>query len=363
MKALSKALCAGIVAFALMFALGQAMAVDVDFDEDTDNTLGATVASNPPVISAVDITNVSDGTQMHTQLDVGTTYYFNITVSDPDGWGDLQWMNIRIWYDGGSTEIAYDSQSTGANYRADLNYTNIAPLVDPALSEWIVAEGNMVYDSGSSSNFTNVANENYTFKLAFTLNNQVRQADEPTSTGPSIGYNDLSSWNMEVRAKDFGNPDVTVQDSDGDGTGVHFEVGVFLFTNVSIGANWLVPGTISPGGNEVTNTVTVTHVANRNYRLSVWFNTTLTDGGSTIPITGINITAAGDSGDAIGTDIFFGGLDIGNREYIHGSGASTRAHDVVGDSETTGVQFGVFVPFGTPSGTYVATLTIKVETP
>ena len=362
MRATTKALTIGLLTFSLLLGLGQAMATDVASDDDTDNTLGATVASNPPVITAVDITNVTDVTRMHTQLDVNTTFYFNITVSDPDGWGDLQYMNIRIWYDGGSTEIAYDSQTTGANYRADLNYTNVAPLVDPALSEWSVFEGNIVYDSASSSNFTNVANENYTFKLAFTLNNQIRQASEPTTTGASIGYNDLDSWNMEVRAKDFGNPDVTVQDSDGDGTGVHFEVGVFLFTNVSIGANWDA-GTISPGGNAVTAVVTVTHAANRNYRLSVWFNTTLTDGANTIPITDINITADGDPGDAITVDTFFAGLDIGNRVYIHGSGASTRAHDVAGDSETTGVQFGVSVPFGTPSGTYVATLTIRVETP
>jgi hypothetical protein len=363
MRATTKAFTIGLLTFSLLLGLGQVMAADIPSDDDTDNTLGATVASNPPEVSAVDITNGADASQMHTQLDVNTTYYFNVTISDPDTWGDLQWINFRIWYDGGSSEIAFGSQTTGANYRADLNYTNVAPLTDPALSEWSVTEGNMVFDSGSSSIFTNVFQENYTFKLAFTLNNQVRQANEPTSTGPSVGYNDLGSWNLEVRAKDFGNADVTVQDGDGDGTGVHFEFGVFLFTNVSIGANWDA-GTISPGGDAVTAIVTVTHAANRNYRLSVWFDTNLTDGGNEIPIdSNVNITADGDLGDAISTDTFFGGLGIGNRIYIHGSIASTRAHDTAGDAETTGVRFGVSVPFATPSGTFVATLTIRVETP
>ena len=362
MRATTQALTIGLLAFSLLLGLGQAMAADIPSDDDTDNTLGATVASNPPEISAVDITNAADTSLMHTQLDVGTTYYFNLTIRDPDGWGDLQWANVQIWFDGGSSEIAYTAQTTGANYRVNLNYTNVAPLTDPALSEWSITEGNAVYASGSSSIFTNVNQENYTFKLAFTLNNQIRQASEPTSTGPSVGYNDLDSWNMQVRARDFGNPDVFVRDAAGSGSGVHFEFGVFQFNNVSIGANWDA-GTISPGGDATTAIVTVTHVANDNYRLSVWFDTHLVDGGNTIDITNVNITAAGDAGDAISSDTFFAGLGIGNRVYIHGSGASTRAHDTAGDSQTTGVQFGVSVPFGTPSGTYVANLTIRVETP
>ncbi|MCJ2520009.1 MAG: hypothetical protein LN412_03560, partial [Candidatus Thermoplasmatota archaeon] len=65
----------------------------------------------------------------------------------------------------------------------------------------------------------------------------------------------------------------------------------------------------------------------------------------------------------IASDLTFGGLGIGNREYIHGSIATTKAHDVSGNTETTGVQFGVSIPFATPSGVYIATLTIRVETP
>ncbi len=360
MKALPKALCAGIVAFALMFALGQAMAVDIASDDDTDNTLGATVVSAEPEITSFDITDVTDVSQMHTQLDVNTTYYFNVTVMDPDGWGDMKWINIRIWYDGGAGELTFDQQAAaGANYRADLNYTNVADLTIPALGEWGVAEGNIAYASGSSSIFTNVVNENYTFKLAFTLNNQIRQAADPTSQAPGP-YNDPFSWNSEVRAKDFGNPDITNQ---ANATNVYHEFGVYLFTNVSIGGDWDA-GTISPGGSATTGIVTVTHQANRDYRMSVWFDTNLTDGGNQIPIaSNVNITADGDPNDAITLDLPFGGLGITNREYIWGAAGSEQAHNVSGNSETTGVQFGVSVPFGTPSGTYTATLTIRVETP
>ncbi|MFQ5907844.1 MAG: hypothetical protein ACE5JE_03320 [Thermoplasmata archaeon] len=359
MRATIKALTIGLLAFSLLLGLGQAMAADIASDDDTDNTLGATVASNPPEITAYDITDAADSSLMHAQLDVNTTYYFNVTLMDPDGWGDFQWANIRIWFDGGSAELTFDQQSAaGANYRVDLNYTNVAPVNAPALSEWSVAEGNIAYDSGSSSMFTNVVNENYTFKLAFSLNNQIRQANDPINQAAGA-YNDLSSWNSEVRAKDFGNPDVINQ---ADSANIYHEFGVFLFTNISIGADWDA-GTISPGSDAVTNTVTVTHQANRDYRMSVWFNTNLTSGGDEIPIAAnVNITAAGDPSDDITSDLTFGGLGIGNREFIWGTGAS-QAHDTVGDSETTGVQFGVSVPFGTPSGSYVATLTMRVETP
>ncbi len=360
MRATIKALTIGLLTFSLLLGLGQAMAGDIASDDDTDNTLGATVASNPPAITDFDITDAADVSFMHAQLDVNTKFYFNATVMDPDGWGDVQWINLRIWYDGGAIERTFDQQATaGANYRLDLNYSNVVPLPDPALGEWTVAEGNFVYDSGNSSIFTNVANENYTFKLAFTLNNQIRQADTPSTIVPG-GYNDLGSWNAEVRAKDFGNPDVTSQ---ANATNYFHEFGVFLFTNVSIGANWLVPGTISPGGNDVTNTVVVTHQANRDYRMSVWFDTNLTSGGGDqIAATNINITAAGDLFDDITSDIPFGGLGSANQAFIWGSGPN-QAHSLSSDQETTGVQFGVSVPFGTPSGTYIATLTIRVETP
>ncbi len=361
MRATIKALTIGLLTFSLLLGLGQAMAVDIPSNDDTNNTLGATVASNPPVITDFDITDAADISFMDAQLDVGTTYYFNVTIEDPDGWGDVQWVNIRTWYDGGSgAEQTFDQQaSAGANYRLDLNYTNLAPLPDPILGEWNVAEGNFVYDSGTSSIFTNVVNENYTFKLAFTLNNQIRQADIPSTIVPG-GYNDLGSWNAEVRAKDFGNVDVVSQS---DAADFYHEFGVFLFTNVVIGANWLVPGSISPGGNDVTNTVVVTHQANRDYRMSVWFDTDLTTGGGDqIAATNINITAAGHPSDDITSDILFGGLGVANRQFIWGSTAN-QAHSLSLDQETTGVQFGVSVPFGTPSGDYLATLTIRVETP
>ncbi len=358
MKAIPKALAVGLLAFTVLFALGQALAADVAQDDDTDNTLGATVISDPPEIISFDITDVSDASLMHAQLDVNTTYYFNLTISEPDSWSDLQWSNIRVWFDGGNDANTFDDQTTGDNYRIYLNYTNVAPMSTPALSEWTVPEGNMNYDTGSSSIFTNVVNENYTFKLAFSLNNQVRWGADPSNQA-SGAYNDQNTWNAEVRAKDVSN---VIQVRQSSATNVYYEYGVFLHTNVSIGGNWDA-GSISPGDFGVTSIVTVTHEANRAYRMRVWFDSHLTSGGDTITVNYINITADGDPDDQITSNTTFADTGVGNAVYIWGSAATTQAHNVSDDQETTGVRFRVDVPLATPVGSYVANLTIRVETP
>lgn len=358
MKPLRSALFVGIVALALLVSLGQVMAPDVQNAEDNDNTLSVDVVSQAPVITNYAITNASDGDQMHGQLDVLTTYYFNVTVSDENGWSDIQWINIRIWFDGGSDANAYADQTTGNNYRATLNYTNVGPLGDPAVSEWSVTDGNIAYDSGNSSIFTNVANQDYTFKLAFQLNGQMFQAADPTNQGTGA-YNDANSWNSEVIAIDsFPNTITHTANADN----IWFEFGIFRFTSVSIGGDWSA-GSLNPGEDATSNVVTVTHRSNRAYNMLVWFDTTLTNGASdTIAVTNINITASADTNDEIYTDTFFAGLTSTNSVTIRSSGVN-GTHDVSGDSQTTSVQFGVSVPLGTPTGTYTATLTIRVEQP
>ncbi len=357
MRATTRALTIGLLTFSLLLGLGQAMAADVASDDDTDNTLGAQVVSDPPEIISFDITDVTDVSQMHGQLDVNTTYYFNLTLSEPDSWSDLNWANIRVWFDGGNDATTFNGQTNGSNYRLDLNYTNVGPVNVPALSEWSTAEGNFVYDSGSSEIFTNVVNENYTFKLAFTLNNQIRWGADPVDSG--IGsYNDVNTWNAEVRAKDVSNPDQIRQSDTGN---VFYEFGVYLHTFVSIGGNWDA-GPISPGSFGLTSIVTVTHEANRDYRMKVWFTSHLVSGGDTITVNYINITADGDPNDDITSNTNFPNIGEADAVYMWGA-VGNQPHNVSADQETTGVRFRVDVPLATPVGSYVANLTIRVETP
>ncbi len=353
MRALSKALMAGLLAFTLLLGMGEAWAIDQPTASDSDNSLSATVSSDLPTIFDFDITDALDASVMADQLDVLTTFYFNVTYADGNGWEDIGWADIRIWFDGGS-ELAFGAQGLGANYRIDLNYTNAGDLTTPFLGEWTVPEGNLVYDETDSEIFINVPNQNYTFKLSFQLQPQVRQADLPITSG-TANYDDLNSWNAEVGVKDLGNPEVVNQDN---AAGVFHEFGVFQFTSVVIASDWDA-GPIAPGDFALTPAVTVTHQSNRNYRLKVWFDTTLTSGGGDeIDVTNIQITADGDPTDNIGTDTPFVALgEVAGSVLIR----SSQPHDTAGNSETTGVRFRVFVPFGSAAGAYVATLTLKVE--
>ncbi len=351
MKALSKALMVGLLAFTLLLGMGEAWAIDVPDSSDSDNTLSATVSSDSPEIFGFDITDATDASFMAAQLDVLNTFYFNVTISDGNGWGNLGWANIRVWFDGGD-ERTFALQTTGANYRIDLNYTNAGDLTIPDLAEWTVPEGNLVYNAADSQIFTNVVNQNYTFKLSFQLQGQVRYGIDPITSG-TVDYDDAQSWNAEVRAQDLDNPAVFNRQN---AAGVFHEFGVFMFTSVVIASDWNA-GTIAPGGDAPTLVGPVTHQSNRGYNMKVWFETTLTTGGGdTIAVTNINITAAGDTTDDIIADTSFGGLGEPAAVNIHiGPG-----HEVDANSRTTGVQFGVFVPFGSAAGIYVATLVIKV---
>ncbi len=354
MKPVRSALFVGIVALAFLVSLGQVMAPDVGQADDTDNTLSVTVTSQAPVVYNYRITNAADVNQMHEQLDVLSTYYFNVTLSDENGWSDIAYAEIHIWFDGGNDATTFAGQTTGANYRANLNYTNAGPLNAPALSEWSVSEGNMAYNATDSTIFTNAANQNYTFKLSFDLNAQIHQADDPVTFGTG-NYDDANSWNSEVFANDTGGNAVTNQV---DTSGYYHEFGVFQYTSVSISANWDA-GSLAPGQSGTTAAVSVTHQSNDDYNMTVWFTTDLTSGGDTIPVTNVNITALGDAGDDITTDQAFAGTGIGNAETIRSS-TGTGGHQVSADSDSTTVQFRVFVPLGTPTGTYTANLTIRV---
>lgn len=354
MKPVRSALFVGIVALAFLVSLGQVMAPDVGTSDDTDNTLSVTVTSQAPVIWNYRITDAADTNLMHTQIDVLQTHYFNLTLSDENGWADITYAEIHIWFDGGNDATTYAAQTTGANYRANVNYTNAGPPNTPALSEWSVTEGNLAYNATDSAIFTNGANQNYTFKLSFDLNAQVHQADLPVTFGTG-NYDDANSWNSEVYANDTGGNAVTNQQ---DLNGYYHEFGVYQYTSVSISANWDA-GSLAPGQSGTTAAVSVSHQSNDDYNMTVWFTTDLTSGGNTIPVQYVNITATGDSGDDITTDQSFGGTGIGNAEIIR-SFPGTGGHQVAANSDSTTVQFRVFVPFGTPTGTYTANLTIRV---
>src|SRR5438093_702836 len=129
-----------------------------------------------------------------------------------------------------------------------------------------------------------------------------------------------------------------------------------------VGNPW-TGGSIAPGASATTGTRNVVHESNAPYKLSVYVTTTLTSPTDTIAVTNIMVTAAGDATDLITTDTAFTGLGIANRIYLLGSASTTQPFDPSVNSETTGLQFKINVPLGTPAGAYSANIVVRVEQP
>jgi hypothetical protein len=358
-RRLGRSAVTGFLFLAIVLSMGHAAAPDAGSDEGTGN-VSTVVTSAAPTITEFDIRNVPGNTsQMGAQLDVNVTYWFWLRVNDDNNWSDVQNVWINLWFDGGSDGTPYNNQTAGANYRLNLTYNNSGGDNTPAASEWSVSEGNFVYSSASSSVFANVAPRDFSFRLAFTLNKQVRQANDPVNVG-LIGYDDTNSWNAQVRAVDDERNLATVQTN---ALGVFFEFGVFQYTEVTISAPWLA-GSIAPGANASTNTVSVTHISNRDYRVRIWFVGHLTSASNnTISVTNVKVLAAADSTDDVTVDTPFAGIGSANAIYLRGNATSNESHDASVNSHTTIVQLNIAVPLGTQTGTYVATVTVRVEQP
>ena len=356
---LRRCLVAGLVFFALVLSLGHAMAGDSGSAEG-GGPVGVTVTNQAPVVTQFDIRTTSNASLMGSQLDVRTTYWIWVTVYDQNNWSDIKQLDVNLWYDGGSgSEKTYWQQTGGANLRVNLTYTN-SGVNQPSVTQWSLDQGNTNFTATTVAIGTNTVNQNYSFRIPLELRSQIRQANDPTASGTS-GYDDLGSWNAQFVALDNGGNNVTQQQSEV--SGVFYEFGVFKYTGITlVGSPW-TGGSIAPGASATTGTRNVVHESNAPYKLSVYVTTTLTSPTDTIAVTNIMVTAAGDATDLITTDTAFTGLGIANRIYLLGSASTTQPFDPSVNSETTGLQFKINVPLGTPAGAYSANIVVRVEQP
>jgi hypothetical protein len=266
----------------------------------------------------------------------------------------LDYVTVRVT---SGVELTFGEQTTGANYRIALKYVDTGDPSTATLGEWSVTEGSATYNASASSLtpiFSGPTIIGYEFKLALRLGFQVKQANDPVNNAVG-GYNDMDSWNGEIVVSD--GVDTTTEQTASPGE--HMEFGVYMYTFVNISANWAV--TVAPGDTGTTNTVTVYYRSNDDYKMTIWFTAHLVKGGDTIGISNVTILAAADSNDNITSDTAFVGLGDANATYIFGSVTWWFTHATDANENTVMVQFSVSIPGGSPTGTYVAALTIKIQ--
>ena len=301
--------------------------------------------NHPPVINSIDLRN-STGSKLDGMIDVNKEYYFLINVTDPDGWDDINYINITAWYDNGD-ESSYYNETPGGNLNLFLQYKNTTGTAEYKLL-WPDDEAELILTNCSETIINSTTRE---IKISFKPRSQFRYAPgDGTWNATQNVTDDLYSWNVNV----------TVEDNSSARSWMKGEFGVYRYVNIEVPSNWIGVEAL-PGSYDDSNVVTITFSSNYDYVLSIWFSTNLVNQstGSTIPIANnVYALASADPNDDITTDTPFSGIGEDNAiEIINASG--TFKPD--GVSQTVNVQFRVYIPFGTLSGTYKANTRTKIE--
>jgi hypothetical protein len=359
-RAFRQSLFAGFLFFAIVMSMGSALAEDKATSIITGQ-VKITVASVPPEITQFDIRNAANTSSVLLEsMDVLTTYRIIATVNNDNGWTNITKMFVNLWWDGDSTpEKTYDEQKgTGANFHANLSYTNAAPLDSPSETEWSVVSGNWVYDGTDSAVYTIIPGQKYMFDLSFQFRQQMRWGSNPLLPGGITDYVNKNSWNGQFIAMNSGG-NVTVQPKNSADPllGVYVEVGVFRYTEIGPQAPTWDAGSVAPGAANDTNNVIVTYASNMNYKLKAFFTTHLVSGTNQISATNIRLRHTGNATN----DLAFADIGEASSLYIEGSSGAFQLMDRDRNALSVGVRFNIFVPFGTPSGPYVANVTVRVE--
>ena len=304
-----------------------------------------TTANAPPVINSIDLRN-STGSKLNQMIDVNEEYYFLINITDPDGWEDVNYINITAWYDNGNGS-SYYNQTQGGNLNMFLQYKNITGIAEYKLI-WPDDEVDIILDNCSETIINSTTRE---IKIAFKPKSQFRYAPgDGVWNNTQNTTDDLYSWNVNI----------SVEDNSSARSWVKSEFGVYRYVNIQVPSSWIDVSAL-PGYYDDSDVVTIIFSSNYDYTLSIWFSTDLVNQstGSIIPIANnVYILANADSNDDITTDTPFSGTGESNAiEIINQSG--TFKSD--GTSQTVNVQFRVYIPFGTLSGEYRANTITKIE--
>jgi hypothetical protein len=303
--------------------------------------------SSAPIINSYDLRN-STGSKLNNitgLLDINKEYYFTINITDSNKWANIDYIEIKAWFDNG-TESSFYNETFGGNLNLYLQYENTTGTANFTLI-WPDDEIQFVPLNCSEvvvNNVTRIIN------FSFILGSQIRWAPgDGTWDITKNTTNDLYSWNVNI----------TVTDEDGLTSSKTDEYGVYKYTSISPDHNWINVYT-APGFNDSSSIVTITYSSNYEFNMTIFFEENLTNEtfGTYIPIeNNVDILANADTSDDINFDITF--LGIGESYALDIFNQSGIFH-VDNNSQTVRVQFDVYVPLGTLGGKYSAHVATKI---
>lgn len=305
-----------------------------------------------PEINSYDLLN-SSGSKLNSVtglLDVNSTYYFTINITDSSGWMYVNYVNITAWYDNGSESTTYNQSSNlGGNLNIFLQYENTSGIASYNMN-WPDDEAELVLVNCTD---TQINSTTHIINISFKPLWQMRHSPHGGGWNVASGFNDLNSWNFEINVTDtVGNYDTAEN-----------EFGIYRYTYVDPTSNWVGVSAVIPGANTDTNTVSINYTSNYDFNMTVWLTGNLTNVSSGKNITvanNVKILAAADPNDDITTDQTYTGIEEINAKYVFLFNENGTAPDD-NPYQTVSVQFNVYIPFGTLGGVYSTNIGVKVK--
>jgi len=303
--------------------------------------------SSSPVINFYNLMN-STGSKLNNAtglLDVNNEYYFTIKITDSNGWMDIDYIEIKAWYDNGSESTTYN-QTQGGNLNMHLQYENTTGTASFNLL-WPDDEVQIIFGNCTE----NIINETTgIINISFKPRSQVRWASSNDTWNTAQNTtNDPYSWNFNI----------TVIDSSGLKAWKKDEYGIYKFTSILPNQDW-VNVIAPPGFWDDSSVVTITYSSNYNFNMTICFEENLTNAtlGDTISIANnVYVLGDADSNDDITYDVMFAGIGEANAIDIFNDSGIFHSSNI---SQIVNVQFDVYIPIGTQGGKYTARVATKI---
>lgn len=301
----------------------------------------------PPVINNFNLKN-NTGSKIDNAtglLDINKKYYFEINITDENGWGNIGYVNITSWFDGGN-ENSFYNQTLGGNLNMFLQYKNTTGSAEFKML-WPDNEAELITNDCSE---TIISPKTRIIQIYFKPKNQVRWAESNKTWATTNNIcNDIYSWNFNI----------TVSDQEDLKDYVIGEYGVDRFTYIEQ-VKKLLYVTVIPGYDGDTNTVSMNFSSNYDYKIILYFEKNLINSTSGLDIEikdNVDILADADEDDDILTDQTFNGIGENNAiEVINSSGVFSSD----GFLQSINFRFNVDVPLGTYSGKYNSRIATKI---
>ena len=329
------------------------LSLSLSEEEEPSGPSGPPSVETKPRINWYDFQTATGVTKLNSKINVNQEYKFCINIGSDQGWDDIEYIDIKAWFDNGNDGNTYN-QTEGGNLNMFLRYENTTGTANFSLlwPDDEVTKGSFTEKVETDPNGNSGDTECHNLTFSFIPGYQFRYGPGDGSWDKTKNaINDIWSWNFKISVTDSGE-----QASRPSTASIIDEFGVNSYTEVAIAGIPFIQGI--PGENaSAASSITINTRSNVNYSLSVDVDTfshkthpTAKMSNQTLWLRGGNLTKFTN---------FIGSSPI----YLYGSLTTfVEADDNNATKTTDNVDFKCNIPFGQIPGGYSATVYYHLRT-